>query len=624
MSKRWVFDIETDGFLHECTRLWLVVFENIDTGQMLSFLPGDMGWKSVMDDAELLIGHNVLGYDFPALTKLTGYRLPKSVKVHDTLTMSQVLDYRRFGHDGHSLARWGEYFGFPKIDFDDFSAFSDEMHVYCIRDVNLNTKVYLDLRHELAELKERAPLVPMYMRVEQAATKFAAEASLQGWPFDIEKAASLLGDLQTQMDKAYVALSARLGMKAVPKDKKGGIVEEKRPKWVKAGCYDSHTANWFGVDPWSGFEGEERPIEGPFCRVTFEALSLDSVTDVKIFLFRNGWIPLEWNMKMNEATRRKEKTSPKITEDSLEFLGGDGKLYLDFLTAKSRLGVLKTWIANTDADGNLHGDCMVIGTPSMRARHSIIVNVPSGDSAWGPEMRALFKTKPGWSLIGCDSSGNQARGLAHYLGDETFIDTLLNGDIHQYNADILTDIVQNVLKMDYVVKRPQAKRILYAFLFGASGAKLWSYIFGAPNQEKGNKLKNGFIKAVPGFEDLLKKLNNIYGSTSKLGFGYIPGIAGNRIYVDSPHKLLVYLLQACEKATCSAALMLTMEGLEEAGIPYQPCIFMHDEEQFMVPDEFAEQAAAIGKRAFKDGPLLFNVTIMDGDAKVGKSWHDTH
>lgn len=222
----------------------------------------------------------------------------------------------------------------------------------------------------------------------------------------------------------------------------------------------------------------------------------------------------------------------------------------------------------------------------MRARHNIIVNVPSTDSKWGPEMRALFKAKEGWSVIGADSAGNQARGLAHYLGDETFIDTLLNGDIHQYNADILTQILKDVLKMDHVVPRSVAKRILYAFLFGASGAKLWSYIFSSPNAEKGNKLKNGFVKAVPGFENLLKKLNSIYGSTSKVGDGYIPSIAGTRVYVDSPHKLLVYLLQSCEKATCSAALMLAMERLEEEGVPYQPLIFMHDEMQFMVPTEY--------------------------------------
>jgi DNA polymerase I-like protein with 3'-5' exonuclease and polymerase domains len=235
----------------------------------------------------------------------------------------------------------------------------------------------------------------------------------------------------------------------------------------------------------------------------------------------------------------------------------------------------------------------------------------------------LFRCKPGWKLIGCDSAGNQARGLAHYLGNADFIHTLLHGDIHQYNADVLTAVLKS-MGIDHVVKRSIAKRILYAFLFGASGAKLWSYIFGTTDPKQGNKLKAGFLKAVPGFADLIKKLENIYGKTSQYGEGYIPSIAGNRIYVDSFHKLLVYLLQSCEKATCSAAIMLTMERLEAEGIPYIPCIFMHDEEDFQVPEEFAERAAEIGKQAFRDGPKLFGVEIMDGDAKIGNSWYDVH
>lgn len=620
---RFVFDIETDGYLHQCKKLWCVVLEDIDTKEIYSFRPGEDGWKLLMQDAELLVGHNICGYDLPALEKLTGFRPNPKTKIRDTLVLSQTLDYRRFGHDGHSLERWGQELGYPKIDFHDFSQFTEEMLVYCIRDVQLNTKVYKELCEELSYLTSRAPQILHYLKAEQYASKWCAMAELHGWPFDIEAGLELQVKLEEEMNKAYLALSDKLGMKAVAVDKKKGIVESKKPKWTLQGFYDSHTSKWFNVDPCSGFEGEERMIEGPYSRVVFEPLSLDSVSDVKLFLFRNGWIPTEYNMKTDPETGKKVKTSPKITEDSLEFLGGDGKLYLEFLTAKSRYGILKTWLENVDDEGRLHGECMVIGTPSMRARHSVIVNVPSADSAWGPEMRKLFISKPGWTLVGCDSAGNQARGLAHYLGDEQFISTLLHGDIHQHNADILTEVLKD-MGVEYVVKRSQAKRILYAFLFGASGWKLWSYIFGTIDIKNGNKLKNGFIKAVPGFKALIDKLQNIFGSTSKSGFGYIPSIAGNRIYVDSTHKLLVYLLQACEKVTCSAALMTAMVNLEKENIPYIPVMFMHDEIDFIVPDEHAARAAEIGKAAFMEAPKLFGVQIMDGDAKIGQNWYEIH
>ena len=619
----YVFDIESDNLLNKCTRMWVLTACDIETNEVHVFEENDFGWKELFNKATKAIGHNILGYDVFVLKKLFNYEFPDTCELQDTLIFSQVLNYRRFESEGHSLKRWGQALEFPKSEFSDWTKCSQEMIDYCIQDTRLTVKVYQTLIAEYKKLAVKAPQLKHYIRSEHAAAKWSTEASLKGWPFDMKAAEGLYKKLEVEMGKAYTMLSSKLGTKTVAVDLKKGIVDTKKPKWTLKGCYDVHTANWFDIDPWSGYEGEERLVEGEYCRIEFQPLSLDSVADVKVFLFRNKWKPTEWNFKLNEETGKKVKASPKITEDSLEFLGGDGILYLQFLTAKSRFGILKTWIENTDESGMVHGDCMGIGTPSMRSRHSIIVNVPSADSAWGKEMRSLFGCLPGWKLVGCDSAGNQARGLAHYLGDPKYIDTLLNGDIHQYNADVLTKVLESIGE-EYVVKRAQAKRILYAFLFGASGAKLWSYIFGTLNLKKGKQLKDGFLKAVPGFETLLNKLDTVYTATSELGDGYIPSLAGNKIYVDSTHKLLVYLLQSAEKITCTAALMLTAQKLTEAKIPYRPCIFYHDEIDFMVPEEFAEQAGQIGKQAFIDGPKLFNVTIMDGGSKIGNNWYDVH
>jgi hypothetical protein len=67
-----------------------------------------------------------------------------------------------------------------------------------------------------------------------------------------------------------------------------------------------------------------------------------------------------------------------------------------------------------------------------------------------------------------------------------------------------------------------------------------------------------------------------------------------------------------------------MDHLEAEGIPYIPCIFYHDEIDFMVPEEFAERAMRIGVDGFRDGPKTFNVQIMDGGGKIGKDWYDVH
>lgn len=186
---------------------------------------------------------------------------------------------------------------------------------------------------------------------------------------------------------------------------------------------------------------------------------------------------------------------------------------------------------------------------------------------------------------------------------------------------VLKDIEEGVI---FKRKRETAKRILYAFLFGASGGKLWIYIFDTVNDDLGKKFKSKFEKAVPGFKALKEKLESIFSSTQQFGDGYIPSLAGNRIYCDSYHKLLVYLLQSAEKITCSIALMLTVQGLEAEGIPYRPLIMMHDEIDFLVPDEYATRAGEISANAFKEGPKLVGVEIMDGEAKIGRSWLECH
>ena len=634
-----LFDIETDGLLNVCTRIWIVCITDLKTGETKEFLEGDLGWQEILSNAKLVVGHHILGFDLEVFKKFYNYTLSETTEVLDTLILSQVLNYRRFGSEGHSLEAWGKHLNEPKQEHDDWSQFSEAMAERCRSDVRLNVKVYRILKAELNNLKPKAPNLIRYIYSENAATEWCAEAERQGWPFDMEKAKKLQSELQETIDIAHKALSDTLGTKTVAVDLKKGIVETKKPKWTKQGFYDAHTSNWFGIDPCSGFEGEERLVEGPYSRIAFKELSLDSVADVKIFLFRHNWIPLEYNSKIDPISNKKVRTSPKITEESLEFLGGNGKLYANFAIARSRLAILKSWITLAEIDGKVHGECMVIGTSSMRARHSIIVNVPSVDSAWGKEMRELFIAEPGWKLVGADSAGNQARGFAHFLNNKHYIDTLVHGDVHTYNAQILEMVLDelDISWDDYLKsisitgdeatkrKRANAKRILYAFLFGAGGPKLWSYIFNVPNETKGKKLKAGFTKAVPGYKALLDRLENIYGKTSQYSDqGYIPSVVGNRIYCDSFHKLLVYLLQATEKATCSASLMLTVKGLKEAKIPYKPKIFMHDEIQFTTPEEYSQQAAVISKQAFIDGPKLLGITIMDGESKIGDTWYDTH
>jgi DNA polymerase-1 len=640
--KTLVFDIESDDLLEGCTKMHVLYTKDSTTNEKKYWLENDLGWQAELNSADAIVGHNIVAFDLPALKKLFNWEPDKSVKVYDTLILSYVLDYRRFGKGGHSLDAWGNQLGLLKIDFNDYSKFTQEMLVYCERDVDLNLLVFKKLMTELRIQSPKAPYLKTYIKAEHYMSKWASEAELNGWPFAYDDAVALFDEMTRKMASTTAKLESKLGIKSVIKDRVPGKTEGevKRPKWVKKGCYDHHTAKWFDVDPWSGYVGELRPIDGPFCRVEFADLKLSSPADVKIFLYRQGWKPTEWNYKKDsdgkflKEKRKRVKSSPKIDTASLELLGGDGALYKEYVSISSRHAILKTWLAEAklqkDGTYRLVGQCFMIGTPSMRARHKTIANIPSVDSLYGPEVRSLFTAKEGYTMVGVDSAGNQARALAHYINDDEFTDVILNKDIHIYNAGKMIEALDSMLiRHDFTPKnlRSRSKRVFYATLFGGSGAKLWSYLFGVEDADRGNVFKAEFLKAIPGFSGLMKRLEDTWDRTKSFtnkGEGYIPSLAGNKIYVDSKHKLLVYLLQAVEKITCSASGMVMMDNLEAEGIPYEPLIFYHDELDFMVPDAYAERASEIGAEAFMSGPKLVGVEIMDGDGKIGHTWLDVH
>ncbi len=161
-------------------------------------------------------------------------------------------------------------------------------------------------------------------------------------------------------------------------------------------------------------------------------------------------------------------------------------------------------------------------------------------------------------------------------------------------------------------------------MFGAGGEKVSLILTGVRNAKLGNKIKDQFAKRIPGLSELIKKIKGIFDRTEYVGHPWIPALDGRKIPCESAHKALNYLLQSCEAVTCKAATAMAYERLKEAQIPFNPLIFYHDEIEFEVPHEYAERAAQIAKESFRDAPKLFDVSIMDGEAKIGNNWYDVH
>jgi DNA polymerase-1 len=610
MSRKLVWDIEGNGLLPQLTDIWMLVCRDADTDEEFIFTdyneeyPDLQEGLAFMNSAKSLIGHNIIGYDIPALKQVLDWDV-EGPTIVDTLIMSRVLNYKRFG-GRHALAKFGEHFKVPKPEHEDWSQYSDEMLHRCREDVRINKLTYDLLIKEMRVIASKKPEIKQSLRDEHDVAQFCMDAETRGWLFDKPAAMALMSRMEDQMSATELKIAPQLSLKIKAIDK-----EPKDIKFNKNGFYPANVANYFGITQESALT--TRMVDGPYSRIEVLKPEMGNLEYVKEFLYEKGWEPLEHNYK-KLPNGRFIPQSPKLCSKSLLKLGDVGQLVDEYYTTRSRYSILAGWLSDLDDQGRLHGSCFTIGTPTARARHSGIVNVPSPNATWGKEMRQLFITEPGRKIVGSDSSGNQMRALCHYLDNEDFTNEVINGDVHQRNADILG------------VSRPKAKPFLYAFLFGGGAGKLGLILSGVRDAKLGAKMKETFIAGTPGLGALTAKVESVLGVTSAKDakMGYLPAIDGRKIYTDSNHKALNYLLQSCEAVTCKAAVAYMMRKFKEENLDVKPLIFYHDEVQLDASEKDAKRVAEIAAEAFREAPKQYGVMIMDGESLIGDNWYDTH
>ena len=157
-----IFDIETNGLLYELTHIHCLVIYDVEADQTICY--NDQGDKepivrgiSRLEEADTIVGHNIIGYDIPAIKKVYPWFEPKGTIV-DTLVLSRTLhadlkniDTKRTWkgmplqmYGRHSLEAYGYRLGEYKGTFGkttDWSDWSQEMQEYCIQDVIVTKKL---------------------------------------------------------------------------------------------------------------------------------------------------------------------------------------------------------------------------------------------------------------------------------------------------------------------------------------------------------------------------------------------------------------------------------------------------------------------------------------------------
>ena len=157
-----VFDLETNGLYDDVTCIHCLVIYDSDTDQTLVY--NDEGDQEpivrgvqLLQEAEIICGHNVIGYDIPVLQKIYPWFEPSALVV-DTLLLSRLYHNDMLAKDlkhkwkrmpsqlygRHSLESYGYRLGEYKGSFGkdtDWQEWSQEMQDYCVQDVKVTTKL---------------------------------------------------------------------------------------------------------------------------------------------------------------------------------------------------------------------------------------------------------------------------------------------------------------------------------------------------------------------------------------------------------------------------------------------------------------------------------------------------
>ena len=157
-----VFDLESNGLLNDVTKIHCLVIYEQETGETVAYNdegnaePITRGVQR-LEDADVIVGHNVIGYDIPCLRKIYSWFAPTAMVV-DTLLLSRLYhtdilnidQTRKFKqmplqlYGRHSLESYGYRLGEYKGSFGkdtDWQEWSQEMQDYCVQDVNVTRKL---------------------------------------------------------------------------------------------------------------------------------------------------------------------------------------------------------------------------------------------------------------------------------------------------------------------------------------------------------------------------------------------------------------------------------------------------------------------------------------------------
>ena len=601
-NESWLtFDIETDGLYDQATKIHCIVIYDVNRQLTSSYGPDRIGDAiEHLRSADVLIGHNILFYDIPVIQKLT--QAIFTARIIDTLICTRLiwpkellyeLDTEQYPQvppklrGSAGLKAWGYRLADNKIEFKDFSEYSQEMLDYCIQDVEVTKKLWEHI------VKQNYAQPSLKLEHDFA---FAINRQIRsGVPFDLDAALDLVDDFRAKQTELETQL-------------KELFPPIEREEWFTPKVNNTKRGYVKGV---------------PFRKVIVEEFNPGSRQQIADRL-RNkyGWTP--------EKTT--EKGNPVLDDDVLEKLPyPEAKTLAEYMLIKKRLGQIvegnNAWtkLVNND-DLRMHGDVVTNGCITGRCAHRNpnMGQVPAGYSPYGKECRSLFHAPNGWDLIGIDAKALELRCLAGYLAywdNGEYASLVINPevDIHTYNQQQFG-----------VETRDISKRLLYGMLYGCGAVKAGTII--DPNEKDEYKLKtlgrnaiDGFMKGVPALKKLKQQIDEAISERN-----YLIGLDRRALHCRSAFKGLNVLLQSAGAIIMKQVVVTIHNNIEQNlglvyGKDWEQLLMVHDEVQLTCNPEYTEAIREQAMLAFPQAQEFFGFRcLIEGDSRVGSNWAETH
>lgn len=610
-SDVYVIDIETDDL--KATVLHVMCWRNLKTAETGECY-GEEEAKAFIEDNKdaVFIGHNILKFDAPTLNRLAGTRLsPKNCI--DTLVLSTLYSPSIDG--GHSLDAWGERMGEPKIDFHDWSKCSEEMVEYCHQDVLITAKLFVRLIKTL----ERIGFSERSIWIQHRLTAIIDAQHRNGFYFDGCRALELYQNIRKREEE----LAEEIRTAFPPKR----ILVAERQAYKKDGSPTSIYRNDLAryevqlddrTGRYSAYEEVEFNIGSPKQRIER--------------LLELGWKPREFTEKTekggggNPRPFIQGKMSPSLVEFLEENETPEVALMAKWMALNGRANMINTWLENwNETDSCIHGKLFVADTLRFRHQAPNTANIPAvrvketkdddgnvvekrvlyGEEGFFTyEARDLWTARPGRVLVGTDAAGLELRMLAHYLNRPDFTKQVVEGDPHQYNADLVG------------ITRPQAKTLIYAIMYGAAAPKIAATL--NVTVSEGAKIRMMFLEKL-GLKELIEECQEEQRN------GRVSLVDGSQVICPSPHAALNYKLQGGGARVMGLSCIHLTNYIRSDGLDSIKVGDIHDEWQYDTAPDSSEQHGKRSVEAIRNAGETLSLHVpLDGEYKIGRTWAETH